>query len=663
MGHKQIRVSQLIAPFGPGSIYTDRRGVPHIVAGLDHWFKFWDQSTGRMISCTNRNEFERFEPRLAAMLRVDRFCSPPDYRQTSRGETPPPNADLHIPALRFPRWYRHTKTGEMRRFNLDSVRLPNPPEGGRWQPVRFIAVCSAGHLCEFPWKEWIGCRCEGDANLFLTDRGGSELTSIKVECRSCPEGSPGKSGRNLAGTTTKPDVMTGEQSAFEKNGINCSGDRPWLGEGAAEQGCNQPLIGALINQTNIYFPRTLSAITLPVLQIQDDAVVQLRTEIEREPGSLGIARTLWNMGNRRGTVALIRDELDARDIQSDPNLIEAALESLFAAAPIGIPAGSTAPGAPESDLLQFRRAEFNIIRNEINDPEFIPDLRVISVSVPDDLIEWVQRVNLVERLRETRAFFGFDRLDPNPNPLGEMPDSAMRLLFRNPPRQTQDQWLPVVEVYGEGIYLELREDRIAEWQETYALWLQRRLSDSVIARLGAIYQTLPPLEAANRSWASRYLLVHTLAHILINQLVFECGYSTASLRERLYVSADQNAPMAALLVYTAAGDSDGTLGGLVRLGRPEHLGPSMQRAISRASWCSADPVCSENLGGQGSRLANLAACHACVLLPETSCETINQGLDRAMVIGTPYRRETGFLSDLLTETMRWFKGGVSRDGS
>jgi uncharacterized protein DUF1998 len=168
-------------------------------------------------------------------------------------------------------------------------------------------------------------------------------------------------------------------------------------------------------------------------------------------------------------------------------------------------------------------------------------------------------------------------------------------------------------------------------------------------RLGGVNQTLPPMSAVTRGWASRYLLVHTFAHILINQLVFECGYSAASLRERLYVSADPAAPMAGLLVYTAAGDSEGTLGGLVRLGQPERLGPVVRRALSRASWCSADPVCSEHLGGQGSKLANLAACHACVLLPETSCETINQGLDRALVVGTPAARGRGFMSFLLNE--------------
>src|SRR5205823_680446 len=101
----------------------------------------------------------------------------------------------------------------LRKFNLHTT-VTGPADRGRWQPVRFVSVCAAGHLAEFPWKQWIGCRCEGDGELFLTDRGGSELTSIRIECRSCPTDSPGRRGRNLAGTTVKPDVERGEQSAF-----------------------------------------------------------------------------------------------------------------------------------------------------------------------------------------------------------------------------------------------------------------------------------------------------------------------------------------------------------------------------------------------------------------------------------------------------------------
>lgn len=597
-----------------------------------------------MVPCPNPAEFQKFEPRLSRLLGVDRFCAPPDFRASRLGEPPPPNANLNIPALRFPRWYRHSKTGEMRRFNLNTQRIDSVPGGGRWLPVRFVSVCSAGHLSEFPWKQWIGCQCTGDGQLRLTDRGGSELSSIRIECRSCPDGSLGRKGRTLAGTTAKPDSEAGEQSAFQDAGISCPGERPWLGDGA-EESCDRNLVGALINQTNLYFAKTMAAIHLPDVGEQDSLVAQTRNEMEADPGSCGIARTLWNMNMRAGAVALIQSSLAERGVIRQSETVEAALESLFAS---GTQLeGTNRPASPETDLLSFRRAEFNIIRNEVNDPSRIPNLRVIHSEVPEELTGWVARVNLVERLRETRVFYGFDRLDPNPQPLAGMPNSAVEQLFRTVPQMRQDRWLPAIEVFGEGIYLELHEDRISRWQSENKDWLRARLQDEFVSRLTGLFQTLPPLGVADWTWTSRYLLIHTLAHIIINQLVFECGYSTASLRERLYVSSDSRAPMAGILIYTAAGDSEGTLGGLVRLGRPERFGPAMGRALSRASWCSADPVCSENLGGQGSRLVNLAACHSCVLLPETSCETINQGLDRAMVVGTPDDRERGLMSGLL----------------
>jgi hypothetical protein len=142
-------------------------------------------------------------------------------------------------------------------------------------------------------------------------------------------------------------------------------------------------------------------------------------------------------------------------------------------------------------------------------------------------------------------------------------------------------------------------------------------------------------------------LDHTQSHILINQLVFESGYSSAALKERLFVSSDKDAPMAGILIYTASGDSDGSLGGLVRMGRPALFEGVVRTAMSRASWCSADPVCSENLGGSGTRLENRSACHACTLLPETACETINNGLDRSSLVGVPQNQNLGFFSELI----------------
>ena len=143
----------------------------------------------------------------------------------------------------------------------------------------------------------------------------------------------------------------------------------------------------------------------------------------------------------------------------------------------------------------------------------------------------------------------------------------------------------------------------------------------------------------------RFVLLHSFAHVLINQLVFDCGYSAAALRERIYCFDDPD-EISGLLIYTAAGDSDGTMGGLVRMGKPDRFVDALETAIETASWCSNDPVCIEvpatNYGG---RSANLAACHDCSLLPETSCEEYNSFLDRASIVGIIDNPLIGYFND------------------
>ena len=91
----------------------------------------------------------------------------------------------------------------------------------------------------------------------------------------------------------------------------------------------------------------------------------------------------------------------------------------------------------------------------------------------------------------------------------------------------------------------------------------------------------------------RFLFLHSFAHALIKELTFTCGYGSSSLRERLYVDLSLNVPMAGVLVYTASGDADGTLGGLVAQGAPGRLPRLIAEALRRATWCSNDPVCME----------------------------------------------------------------------
>jgi len=129
---------------------------------------------------------------------------------------------------------------------------------------------------------------------------------------------------------------------------------------------------------------------------------------------------------------------------------------------------------------------------------------------------------------------------------------------------------------------------------------------------------------------ARYILLHTLSHVLIREFALECGYGTASLKERLYVGSKER-PMAGLLLYTAAPDSEGTLGGLVGLGHPENLGRLLRQALERAQLCTSDPLCAEH-NPTGDASLHGAACHACLYVPETSCERGNRYLDRALLV-------------------------------
>jgi len=180
-------------------------------------------------------------------------------------------------------------------------------------------------------------------------------------------------------------------------------------------------------------------------------------------------------------------------------------------------------------------------------------------------------------------------------------------------------------VYGEGIFIEFNSSVVKEWSPIFSKKHEfKTLRDKAL--LSPLYESVGVLSSA-------YILIHTFSHLLINQLIFDCGYSTASLRERIYVSEDPESEMFGVLIYTAAGDSEGSLGGLVRMAEPGVLEVIIRKAIDSSNWCSSDPICREQgeKGGQGPYGMNMAACHNCALLPETSCECFNTLLDRGAV--------------------------------
>ena len=187
--------------------------------------------------------------------------------------------------------------------------------------------------------------------------------------------------------------------------------------------------------------------------------------------------------------------------------------------------------------------------------------------------------------------------------------------------------MPAVERRGEGIFLQIHEALVADWcqrvddhpdivalRNAYGRWRENRDLDPD--------PTFP---------VARYLLVHTLSHLLLRQVALECGYSSASIRERLYVGVPDQ-PTAGLLLSTAASDSEGTLGGLVALGEARFLGRLLGQALDDAETCSSDPLCGERLPEPPSDQLHAAACHACLFVSETSCEAGNRWLHRGVLV-------------------------------
>jgi hypothetical protein len=285
------------------------------------------------------------------------------------------------------------------------------------------------------------------------------------------------------------------------------------------------------------------------------------------------------------------------------------------------------------DVLDLRAGEYRQFTlasgySEHNDKEF----ETRSVPVPPTLKPYFSRIVRVVRLREVRALYGFTRINP--------PGDGTKGIA--PIWRAKPDWLPAIDVRGEGVFLELSTERLNKWETDAVKQRADRVNEAWKKEWVSRYGEKEPLQ---RTITARFLLVHTFAHALMRQLTLDCGYSSASLRERLYVRDGEGA-MAGLLVYTATSDADGTLGGLQRQGEAERIVKTIPAAIRAMEWCSSDPLCIEGVMGGADGLS-LASCHACVLAPETACEEFNRFLDRAMLVGAPQHPEAGYFAPLL----------------
>jgi MrfA Zn-binding domain len=504
---------------------------------------------------------------------------------------PPATDDGDIPVARFPRWYSCPKCkrlDEHRRlttFESNVCGDCNRP----LVPSRFVMVCPRGHIDDFPYVRWVheGRPRQGVTHtLFIEAHGATaSLRDIEIRC-SC------------GGKRTM-------DKAFDRFALRdvtrCFGNRPWLGR--EQEDCDQPVRTLQRGASNVWFGSHRSVISIPPWS---DAAFQLldrHWDILRALPPAALESAIEAIGLTAGTNFTTSDLVDA--VRERKRRQEGAED-------------------PTSEA-EIRRDEYralNFGQEDTLGSQFAASEATRSPSLSDV----ISKVMLVTRLREVRALQGFSRILP---PGGS--DTLAPLFMTDP------GWRPAIEVRGEGLFLVLDEARILAWEQQQNVVERIRDLDQRYAARARRWGQEP-----DRIITPRLVLIHTFAHALVDQLALDAGYPAASLRERLYIGDN----MQGFLIYTASTDAAGSLGGLVAQGEPARLEQAVTSAVVRASWCSADPICVET-EAQGADGLNLAACHACALLPETSCEEMNILLDRALMVGAPGDPALGFFADLL----------------
>lgn len=568
--------------------------------------------------------------------------------------------------------------------------------------VRFVGACKKGHLQDFPWLEWLFKQpdplWEPESNLRwlrMRSTGSASLTGVEVaaEERSENGGIKVVEKRTLAGAF-QGDGLSDSQTAFGKIGVRCEGHNPALGIGKNGPnplpGCGQEIYPLLRGASNLYFPQIVSSIYIPniddknlnqeILDILDDHLLKSALLLRAQDADNGMvsakaarialkiyypestvdAGFLAEAANKHILKDILLDNRKVKqflsqkikvstDKQLTLDMVSTALKSHFPDWEIdplvllgllsdwfagkGVDTDLETAGVQQDTLAEsdYRREEYRVFCRDVQEgyPKANLLIRSFEMGSYGDLVRSsFERVSLLHKLRETRAFVGFSRIYPGDDLTQEERWKLVAL--------EKKRWLPAVIVRGEGIFLKFREDLLGAWVEKFGLAHESRFS-LINHHMGELRERR---HQQPKLISPKHVLIHTFAHLLINELVYECGYGSASLRERIY-SADGENPMSGVLIYTAAGDSEGSMGGLVQMGQPGHLEAVVARALEKARWCSSDPVCIESKG-QGPDSCNLAACHSCALLPETSCEEQNRLLDRGAVIGTIENPSSGF---------------------
>lgn len=606
--HGTLRQSQVLTTYGPGAM-VDLPDRSVLIGGLEGW-----SEGGRV---------EVHEPRLLRRLRHE-MGVPNLTLSTPPGDAGDPTQPYTgITAWVFPEWFVGAPVEDSGTRDVRVRPLVHREKliDGKYQkkavvPIRFVQACVNGHIDDIDWYGFVHERTDPcRRQLWVEERGTTgDLTNVTIAC-DC-----GRSRSMATAEFRGRKDADGEGDDRDKAPLGyCRGRRPWLGP-RSQSACRNDHGEAEVNRllvrsaSNAWFSETVSVISIP------DADAELTRQVDGIWAMVAGCSTLDELHLIRKIIAPVASALGAWADERVWEIIERRRQP---------------GGAPEKSLklaeLEMLLESGDELGTDVPEGDFFARRLPLGPEFP--FHEQIDRIVLVHRLREVAALLGFTRFEaPVPDEDGELGLGVRRAAIAKDLR-----WLPAVENRGEGIFVAFRTEAIEAWMERPAVrarWDQLQAGqERWKAKHPKVRGPLPGLP---------FVLLHSLSHLLMTTVSLECGYSASSLRERIYAIPGVGY---GILLSTGTSDAEGTLGGLVQVGR--NLDVHLALALERGRLCSHDPVCAYHVPANPheERFLHGAACHACLLVSETSCEQRNELLDRALVVPTVEESGAAFFGD------------------
>ncbi len=547
---------------------------------------------------------------------------------------------------------------EFKTYNIEGQEI-NYREYRELEQTNLILICPNGHLSDIPWPNFLKWKSLKDSfqlpssdkgkNLFDNDPIGpccsnSNLkwtenstksegyASIYIECLNC-------------GTKVNLEGINSLQP-------NCKGHRPWqmdlnnpdfiLSEkcyirGEQQNDCEKMQV-SLVTANNIYYANGFSSLFIPMHLAEDitrellDAFEILEERYNRKNSSSPISKDeFWSKKVATDFNEFLDD--NAIVINTDKLQFEDSLKKLFLKVDIN----------QIKDLHEeYRWQEYRCLsqNSSISDIEENKGLNFQDIQLPTELEPFFTKIQQVEELKVTNIQLDFTRVRPKErivriNKSGEKVIEDTSVGQNTFSIKKEELFvLPANETYGEGLFFQFNDDTINKWIENNSSQLEGRFSSFLNKEIDGKEQ-LAGIKQRIKNNGIKHFLIHSFSHLMMRELEFSCGYPTASLKERLYISNTPEKVMSGVLIYTAEG-SEGSMGGLVSQGEPEKILEILKKGLQRSENCSSDPLCWES-DGQGILDLNLSACFSCSLVSETACEEMNLGLDRRVIVDEEFR--------------------------